>query len=277
MSSGYKDTFKGTAWYYSRFREGYPPEFFTVLIKKFGLTDNDRVLDLGCGTGQIAIPISSLVREVVAMDPEPEMISEGKEQAALNGRLNINWVLGGSCDLPALRDTPGYFKLVTIGTAFHWMDREKALYDLYRMISDGGGIAIAWNTSIWNNPANEWQTITGQVIRKYLGEERRAGSGTFNVAPIRHEEFVRNSSFVNMEIWKRHWKRDSTLDEVLGNLYSTSMANPNVLGMHKEDFEKELEKELLKTRPEGIFESEGDMEAILAWKQQTFPDRGFKL
>ena len=77
MVSPYKDIFQGTAWYYARFREGYPPEFFDLIKRKFDLLKGDRVLDLGCGTGQIAIPISASVKEVVAMDPEPEMISEG--------------------------------------------------------------------------------------------------------------------------------------------------------------------------------------------------------
>jgi hypothetical protein len=60
--------------------------------------------------------------------------------------------------------------------------------------------------------------------------------------------------------------RNSTLDEVIGNLYSTSMANQNVLGSLIKDFEQELKEELMKSRTAGIFESEGDVEAILAWK-----------
>ena len=119
---------------------------------------------------------------------------------------------GGSEDLPVLRDRLGMFKLVTIGTAFHWMDREKTLDELYRMVTPGGGIVIAWNTSIWTETEDGWQPVVRQVIKNFLGEERRAGSGTFNVAPIRHEVFVADSSFVNMETWKHHWTRESTLD-----------------------------------------------------------------
>lgn len=266
MVEKYKDTFRGTAWYYARYREGYPAEFFGMIRERFRLSGEDRVLDLGCGTGQIAIPVSPFVREVVAMDPEPEMLAEGREQAKLKKVQNITWVEGGSGDLPALRESLGMFKLAAIGTAFHWMDREKTLDELVQIISGDGGIVIAWNTSIWNEPKVEWQAAVKRVIRKYLGEERRAGSGTFNVAPIRHEVFVESSLFVNTEMWKHHWTRISTLDEVVGNLFSTSMANPNNLSEMKEPFEKELRQELLKVNPHGRFESEGDMEAILAWK-----------
>ncbi|MBN2074922.1 MAG: class I SAM-dependent methyltransferase [Dehalococcoidales bacterium] len=267
--SHYKDTFKGTAWYYARFREGYPKVFFELLRSKFSLSENDRILDLGCGTGQIAIPLAGSVKEVVAMDPEPEMITEGKKQATANKVTNIVWVEGGSDDLPDLTDKIGRFKLVTIGTAFHWMDREKTLNDLYEIISDGGGIVIASNTSIWTYHPHKWLTTVRELIRKYLGEERRAGSGTYNVAPIKHELFVAGSSFTNVEMWKHHWVRSSTADELIGHLYSTSMANPSVLGDKKEAFESELREALARLDPSDEFRSEGDTEAILAWKQEA--------
>jgi ubiquinone/menaquinone biosynthesis C-methylase UbiE len=266
VASEYKDTFRGAAWYYARFREGYPDEFFDLIKREYNLSKSDRVLDLGCGTGQIPIPLAALVKEVVAMDPEPEMIAEGKKQAKIHGAENIVWIEGGSETLPEMEATLGRFKLVTMGTSFHWMDREKILNELYEIIIDGGGIVIVWNTSIWTRTPNDWQSAAKTVIKKYLGEERRAGSGYFQVLPRRHEEFVSESRFIRMETWTRHWVVSSTLDEVIGNLYSTSMANPYILGNSKEAFEEDLREALLKINSSGIFTSEGDLEAILAWK-----------
>jgi ubiquinone/menaquinone biosynthesis C-methylase UbiE len=267
--SEYKDTFRGTAWYYARHREGYAQEFFDCISDKFNLSKDDRVLDLGCGTGQIAIPISPFVKEVVAMDPEPEMIEEGKEQAGLTNVKNIVWIEGGSEDLTSLRDKLGVFKLVAMGTSFHWMDRAKTLDILHEMITPGGGIAIVWNTSTWSEYPEyqkEWQAAAKAIIRKWLGEKRRAGSGYFEVVPKRFEDSISESKFNGIEEWKRHWTLSLTIDEVIGNLYSTSMANPNVLGDKKEAFEKELRATLPKVSPSGVYESEGDAEAILAWK-----------
>ena len=239
MTSEYKDTFRGTAWYYARFREGFPDKFFDMVKRKFDLSKSDRVLDLGCGTGQIAIPISSIVKEVVAMDPEPEMITEGKKQAEIQGAENIVWIEGGSDDLPDMKDTLGNFKLVTMGNSFHWMNQEKTLDELHGMITEDGGIVIAGNKSIWTRVPNDWQLAIQEVIKKYLGEERRAGSGTNKTPTRRYEEIIKESQFRRAEMWKHHWTLSSSLDEVIGNLYSTSFVNPHILGDKKEAFEED--------------------------------------
>jgi hypothetical protein len=73
-----------------------------------------------------------------------------------------------------LRYKLGKFRLAVVATAFHWMDREKTLDDLYEMITNGGGIVIAnLDNSLFRKP----EII--QLVKKWLGEERRAGSGVY--------------------------------------------------------------------------------------------------
>lgn len=46
--------FAGKASYYARFRPGYPKVFFDEVVQRFHLDGSGRLLDLGCGTGQLA-------------------------------------------------------------------------------------------------------------------------------------------------------------------------------------------------------------------------------
>ena len=87
-----RELFKDTAWYYSRYRRGYPDSFFKHIVKTFNLDDTSHALDLGTGTGQIAIPLAPLVKEVVAIDPEQEMLDEGQRTAEEKGISNIKWI-----------------------------------------------------------------------------------------------------------------------------------------------------------------------------------------
>jgi len=81
MSKSYRDSFKGTAWYYARYRQSYPEPFFIHITERFHLDETGRLLDLGCGTGQLAIPLVKRFEQVIGMDPEPEMLAEAKVQA----------------------------------------------------------------------------------------------------------------------------------------------------------------------------------------------------
>ena len=264
--SDYKDTFKSTAVYYSRYRDTYPDEFFRLLKERFWLSADDRALDLGCGTGQIAIPLAALTGEVIAMDPEPEMIAEGEKQAEVAGVKNISWLNGGSDDLEAIPEELRSFKLVTIGSAFHWMDREIVLRDLYEVIQNGGGIVIAGNSSIATETGTEWQDAVKSLITRYLGERRRAGSGYFEVEPRRHEDFLQESRFSDVEIITIFWARSFSVEELAGYYFSTSMVNPSILGDRTELFERELKQVLNDYFPSGKIEYEGKTEVIFGRK-----------
>ncbi|MHA2501023.1 MAG: class I SAM-dependent methyltransferase, partial [Candidatus Hodarchaeales archaeon] len=76
-----EDFFKSTAPYYAKYRLSYPSELFEHLKSSFGLDASKRVLDLGCGTGQLSIALSKSVKEVIAIDTSAEMIEEGQKQA----------------------------------------------------------------------------------------------------------------------------------------------------------------------------------------------------
>ena len=235
MNKSYKDTFKSAAWYYARYRAEYPVVFFEMLKTKYELTTHDRIMDLGCGTGQIAIPLSRMVKEVVAIDPEPQMLEEGKILAQESGVHNIGWIEGGSEDIGDVLGELGTFKLVTIGTAFHWMNGEKTLNVLYQMIINGGGIVIASM-----NSAKVQSFHIEEVIKKWLGEERRAGSGLYKQPSRSYQEVIKESKFPHMETWQQNLVWNNTVDSIIGVTYSTSYANPNVLGDKKEAFEKDL-------------------------------------
>src|SRR3981081_1378157 len=80
--------FAGTAWYYARYRPNYPTVFFDDVVDRFGLDGTGRLLDLGCGTGQLTIPLAPHFTEAVSMDPEPDMLAEWMAaiRTALKGR-----------------------------------------------------------------------------------------------------------------------------------------------------------------------------------------------
>src|SRR5262245_27312999 len=93
--------FRSAASHYVAGRPVYAPRLIRHVAGLTGLTARDRVLDLGCGPGMLAGAFAPLAGQVVAMDPEPEMLEIA--EATYGGAGAICFVRGSSFDLlPAL-------------------------------------------------------------------------------------------------------------------------------------------------------------------------------
>jgi SAM-dependent methyltransferase len=258
------DIFKGTAYYYARFRPGYPQRFFDLLGESFQLDGTGRLLDLGCGTGQIAVPLASLFAHVVAMDPEPEMLAEAQRHIKEAGVGNVSLIEGASSDLPDLMDSIGKFRLVAMGSSFHWMNRAATLDILSRMVEPGGGIAVASAGSLWTADA-PWCRAVKATVQRWLGDERRAGSSTYAVPPERHEALIARSAFGPCKNYVFTYQQDWTVDQVVGYLYSTSFCSPHVLGERRAGFEEDLRQTLLRLDPDGHYVEDVSLDVCLGF------------
>lgn len=262
-----RDLFKGSAQDYARYRTGYPREFFEQVIKYYQLDGKGRLLDLGCGTGQVTIPLAPYFEEVIGLDPDQDMLNEAKKRAEEAGVKNVRWILGKAEDISS---ELGTFRLATFGASFHWMEQEKVLAKLHEILEPGGGVVIvSGSSSVWRNPEKEpWKEICKKVIQKYLGEKRRAGNSYYVEPKERFEDMFSRSRFRNFEKWTHVSERKKTIDEIMGLLYTTSFAQRRFFGDKIGDFEKDLRDGLLKISPSGEFTEKVRTEALLTRKQE---------
>jgi len=258
--------FDGAAWYYARYRPPYPAELLQELVTEFGLGDGTDVLDLGCGTGQLALPLSRRGAIVWAVDPDPDMIGEGVRAQARSGHGNVRWILGRDVDLGTASLPP--LRLCAMGSSFHWMDRELVLKTLGRLIEPDGGVAlVSASASIFSQTDavhGAWLDVTKEVVRQFLGPQRRAGSGTYSHPKRGHEEVLRDSAFGQLQTRQFTTTRTLTVDDVIGQQLSTSYASPAQLGEQESQFRAELSRRLLELRPDGLFDTVERTELIVA-------------
>lgn len=248
--------YQGTAWYYSRFRPAYPAALATVLRDKFRLDGTGRMLDLGCGPGPVAIRLAHLFEHVVAMDPEPEMLAEGRACAERAGVSNIEWIVGSSEDLsPEL----GTFRLVTMGNSFHWMDRALTLEALYDLVVEGGGLAVVGHGAPFQGPPpTAWRVAINRVVREYVGDRSLPPGIPDPPPPLeeRHEAYLARSRFKDVTAYQESFDIEWTIDSMIGNLYSTSFCSHRLLGDRAEAFERDLRAAILAVEPSGIMRGE---------------------
>jgi SAM-dependent methyltransferase len=118
--------FRGAASHYARYRPRYPAELLARVAERAGLDGRGRLLDLGCGTGNVAIPLAAYVEEVVAVDIEPEMLAELRRAAP----ANVRTVEARAEDVD---ESWGVFRLATVGAALHWFDCGLVLGNLAKL------------------------------------------------------------------------------------------------------------------------------------------------
>jgi SAM-dependent methyltransferase len=134
-----KIDFGKTAADYARFRAGFPPAFFARLEGLGLLRAGIAALDLGTGTGTIALGLAARGASVTALDPAPEMLAQVAARAKDAG-VSIRAIEGKaeSTDLPdASHD------LVIAGQCWHWFDRPRAAAEARRILRPGGALMMA--------------------------------------------------------------------------------------------------------------------------------------
>ena len=106
-------------------------------LERFVLPAGDeRVLDVGTGTGAVALALAPLVREVVGLDESEERLAHAREHAP----ANASFVAGDASSLPFER---GAFDIATCVRTLHHMRRpEVVLAELVRVTRLGGRLLV---------------------------------------------------------------------------------------------------------------------------------------
>ncbi len=241
--------FAGAAPYYAKFRTPYPQALIDDIVSHYGLDGTGRLLDLGCGPGTLTLPLAPHFGSVVAADLQPEMIAEARKSSI----SNIEWHVMRAEDVPA---EFGRFDVVSFGSSFHWMDRDLVLARVRDdLLLPDAGVAMAGGGGAWFEGALDWQQLITRLLKKYLGEERRAGSGNSRwISGERFQQTLRRNGW-RVEVERRYdVQLEWTADTIVGHLWSSSFSARPHFGDRVDEFETELRAEL----GDGVFREAAD-------------------
>lgn len=242
--------------YYAQYRPEYPQGLVDALAARTGLDGTQRVLDIGCGTGQITIPLAPHARAVVAIDPVPGMLTRGRQAARAAGARNITWLQGDSSQIAALAG-PGA-DLAVFAASFHWTDRPAVLAALDGMLAPGAAVIVI-NDVLGDSEQPDWVHAIAAIRARYLGAEQRAGMGIYD-----HRDVLARSAFCAVDTLTWSWSRQLTVEEVTGLQLSYSFSTPALLGDRVAAFSRDVRAAVLDLHPSGVITEPFRVEALIA-------------
>ena len=269
--------FRTAARYYEA-RPPYSAELRPALTKLFGWDGCGRLLDIGSGPGTIALDLAPAFREVIALDPEPQMLAEGRARSRFE---HVQWVQGRAEDIPDL--SLGSFQAATLGQSLHRTDRELTLRIVHDLLLPGGAILLIHHSIRgFGMPERPGFTpripagppgippipykIVWDAIERYIGFVPAA-------PPADQERYIAllgRSVFGGGEELTLPGRLDiiRTAEGVLDMFLSTSFAAPERFGNRLEAFRAEVLSNLRSESETGTFwDWPGDTEVLVARKR----------
>lgn len=181
-------------------RETY---FKSRLVEQAGIYDNQKVLDIGSGTGTLAIQIKKSVNGslVTGIDADEKIISIAEKKSS-SLKLDVKFVEGLSFDMPF--DGNKFDRCVS-SLFFHHLNlknKERTFQEAYRVLKPNGEIHIA----DWGKPTNIIMRCLFYIVQVLDGFETTSDSVS-GVLP----ELMRKAGFVDVAV-------NETISTLLGTI-----------------------------------------------------------
>ena len=190
-------------------------------IAKINLAPKYTVLDVGAGTGRLAIPIAKQVKSVTAVDPSGGMLACLQEnmgrEAVTNIRcINKQWEdieLGEDCDIEP-------HDVVIASHSLSMLDMQEALAKMN---------AAATKSVYLFTFAGRW--MDGGLSEEICGEKRHSWSDYIHLCNILHDMGI----YADVEIWDSEFEqRYDSLDEAVTKVRETYDLPPEKDGALRE-------------------------------------------
>lgn len=254
--------FRSTASYYAQYRPAYGEDLIAYIVS-LCKTSPEIAYDLGCGTGEVAIPLSRMVKKVYAIDREPAMLMEARRKASQKGITNITFIESSAESISLELPHP---QLVTLGQCFHWMDREKVLQSLYSRMSSGGVVAVISGDPLGTvfrdvsaPSCPNWIRVLSTLFEKWCKTPQQAPKQNYPS----HKNLAISLKMWSIEERSYPEKYVRTVDEVIGLCLSFSWCSPEKLGDRLKLFEEDIRNKLMAAQPDGHFVEETTRDILI--------------
>lgn len=144
---------------YDRHRPGYPDRLIDRACELAALNPGDRVLEIGCGTGQLTRGLLARHLSVTAIEPGAHLAELARQRLRGVGELEIVEARFEDANLPRPR-----FQAVLSASAIHWVDPDVSWRRAADALVSGGTLALIQYVGLREpRSAEDQETLLGRM------------------------------------------------------------------------------------------------------------------
>jgi SAM-dependent methyltransferase len=165
LARSYGKVFNEVAVEYERNRPNYPDVLVDQACEAAGIGDGDRVLEIGCGTGQLTRSLLARGLRVTALEPGDQLIGVAEEK--LKDAGDVEFVHARLEDVQLVRE--GYAAVFS-ASAIHWVDPDLGWQRIADALAPNGTLALLQYFGLQEQRSVDDQEALLSALRRHAGE-----------------------------------------------------------------------------------------------------------
>lgn len=220
-----KESFNEAAADYHHYRSAYPDDVVTDVIAASQLRPGSRALEVGCGTGQLTVPLARYGADVVAVELGPDL--------AVFARQNLAAFPNAQVEVSAFEDwplPPEPFDAVISASAFHWLDPEIRYSKSARALKPGGRLTVLHAHHVRGGTPGFFEDTQPYYMKWGLSDDPFFQPPSPANVPAMYPELAERTEFSTVRRRRFEIPRQYTTETYVGWLKTDSLVNS--LGTH---------------------------------------------
>jgi ubiquinone/menaquinone biosynthesis C-methylase UbiE len=165
LTRSYGKVFNEVAAAYDRNRPAYPEVLVDRACTAACIGAGDRVLEIGCGTGQLTRSLLARGLRVTALEPGDQLIAIAREN--LSGAGDVEFVNARLEDLQLPHER---YEAVVSASAIHWADPDLSWRRIADVLAPGGTLALIQYFGLKDERSADDQELLLSAMRRHAPE-----------------------------------------------------------------------------------------------------------
>ena len=165
LARSYGKVFNEVAVEYDRHRPTYPDALVEEACEVAGIGDGDRVLEIGCGTGQLTRSLLARGLRVTALEPGDQLIGVVEENLKDVGDVEFVHARLEDMQLPCES-----YEAVFSASAIHWVDPDLSWRKIADVLAPNGTLALIQYFGLQERRSVDDQEALLSALRRHASE-----------------------------------------------------------------------------------------------------------